>query len=174
MRDDASDAPRRDDFVIRPAQMTDADAIAAAHRDSIQSIGPRYYDAAVVSAWASGLSRQLYVRAMVRGEKFFVAVPAQGGREILGFSSHRVDGDEHGTSVYVRGNAARHGIGTALMHAAESSARAAGAAHIDIDASLSAVDFYRANGFVETGRGEHRLPSGDAMACVFMRKTLAR
>ena len=47
-----------------------------------------------------------------------------------------------------------------------------GATSIHVDASLAAVAFYRANGFGEVGRGNHRLRSGRDMACVFMRKTL--
>jgi putative acetyltransferase len=90
----------------------------------------------------------------------------------LGFSSHRIDENEHGVAVYVRGKAARFGIGSALLRSAEASAVGAGATGIHIDASLAAVEFYKANGFEEVGRGEHRLWSGRAMACVFMRKNL--
>ena len=75
-------------------------------------------------------------------------------------------------AVYVRGRAARFGIGSALLRSAEDSAMGAGASSIHIDASLAAVEFYKANGFEEIGRGEHRLWSGRAMACVFMRKAI--
>ena len=71
-----------------------------------------------------------------------------------------------------RGIAARRGIGSALLRSAESSASTAGALSVQLEASLAAVDFYKANGFVETGRGAHRLRSGRTMACVFMRKDL--
>jgi ribosomal protein S18 acetylase RimI-like enzyme len=119
---------------------------------------------------------------MARGEVFFVAIgpeagdrrPGAGNREpeVLGFSSHRIDGTDHGTAVYVRGRAARLGIGSALFRAAEASAIAAGATSIDIDASLAAVEFYKAHGFEEVGRGMHPLPCGRSMACVFMKKDL--
>jgi len=52
------------------------------------------------------------------------------------------------------------------------SRRERGAGEICVDASLAAVDFYRSCGFQELGVGEHLLPSGVAMACVFVRKTL--
>jgi ribosomal protein S18 acetylase RimI-like enzyme len=161
------------DFEIRRAGLADVDEIAAAHLDSIRSIGPGYYDAAVVADWGAQISGDLYLTAMARGETFYIAVrPVAGTREVLGFSSHRVDGDEHGTAVYVRGNAARRGIGTALFRAAEASAVAAGAAAIGIQASLAAVEFYKANGFEEIGHGDHMLSSGRSMPCVFMRKQL--
>ena len=160
------------DFEIRRARLEDVDQIADAHLDSIRSLGPQYYEPAIVRAWGAHIRRELYVGAMERGERFFVAVG--GASEVLGFSSHHVDGDTHGTAVYVRGGAARRGIGSALFRAAEASAIAAGALAIDISASLAAIDFYKAVGFEEVGRGAHRLPSGPAMACVFMRKILSR
>lgn len=160
-------------FEIRRAGPADVDEIAAAHLDAIRSIGPRYYEAAIVSDWGARVKGELYLNAMARGEVFYIAVGQLGDRpDVLGFSSHRIDGDEHGTAVYVRGHAARLGIGSALFRAAEASAVAAGATRIDIDASLAAVEFYKANGFEEVGRGEHRLSSGRSMACVFMRKNL--
>jgi ribosomal protein S18 acetylase RimI-like enzyme len=159
--------------VIRRATLADVDAIAVAHRDSIRAIGPRYYDADVVSAWCAQIAGDLYTNAVANGDVFFIAIGSLGDQtEVLGFSSHRIDGDEHGTAVYVSGAAARRGIGTALYRAAEASAVALGATSIVIDASLAAVEFYKAHGFGETGRGAHALPSGQSMACVFMRKAL--
>jgi putative acetyltransferase len=111
---------------------------------------------------------------MARGEVFFIAIDQRDGQpQVLGFSSHRVDDGEHRTAVYVRGTAARAGVGSALFRMAEAAAIAAGATSIHVDASLTAVEFYKANGFEETGRGEHRLWSGRAMACVFMRKAVS-
>ena len=63
-------------------------------------------------------------------------------------------------------------IGTALLRLAEDHARAHGAKSIEIQASLAGVEFYRAMGFHETGRGEALLMSGRSMPCVFMRKLL--
>jgi putative acetyltransferase len=160
-------------FKVRRASLADVDEIAAAHLDSIRSIGALYYDPAVVSDWVARIDRELYVKAMASGEIFFVAVSGPNDRpDVLGFSSHRVDENEHRTAVYVRGNAARLGIGSALFKSAEAAAIIAGARSIHVDASLGAVEFYKANGFEEIGRGEHRLSSGRPMACVFMRKNL--
>ena len=161
--------PNRD-FRIRRATPSDADAIARTHLDSIETIGPQFYPAEIVSEWSSGLTPDRYRGAMERGEVFFIAVDDQG--TMLGFSTHRVDGNQHGTAVYVRGSAARRGVGSALYRLAEADAVSAGAESIAIDASLAAVEFYRAHGFEETGRGDHRLRSGRLMPCVFMRKAL--
>jgi putative acetyltransferase len=161
-------------FEIRRARLADVDEIAAAHVDSIRSIGARYYEADIVSDWVARLEGGLYLDAMARGEVFFIAVGQPGDDpDVLGFSSHRIDENEHRTAVYVRGKAARLGIGSALYRAAEAAAVAADARSIHIDASLAAVEFYKANGFEEVGRGEHHLRSGRPMACVFMRKYLS-
>ena len=158
---------------IRRAQLVDVDQIAAAHLDSIRSIGALYYPPDVVNDWSARVKGDLYANAMARGEVFFIAIgDVDGKSEVLGFSSHRLDGNEHHTAVYVRGKAARHGVGSGLFRMAEASAIAAGASSIHLDSSLGAVEFYKANGFEEAGRGEHRLWSGRPMACVFMRKLL--
>ena len=160
-------------FEVRRAGLADVEEIAAAHLDSIRSIGALYYTAEIVSDWGARVKGDIYVNAMARGEVFFIAIgELKGKSEVLGFSSHRIDGDEHGTAVYVRGKAARLGIGSALFRSAEAGAIAAGATTIHVDASLAAVEFYKANGFDEVGRGEHRLSSGRPMPCVFMRKHL--
>lgn len=157
----------------RRASATDAEAIALAHADSIRSIGPAFYPPDVVEAWGSGLTPDMYVRAIEGGEAFFVATGDLGGQTVvLGFSTHRVDDEQHGASVYVRGRVVRRGIGTALLRFAEEHARAHGAKTLQIQASLAGVEFYKANGFQELGRGEALLISGRSMPCVFMRKTL--
>jgi GNAT superfamily N-acetyltransferase len=158
----------------RRAVPDDADAILAAHLDSIRSIGPSFYSASIVEAWSAGLTPALYVDAMAGGEAFFVAIGPLGGEPaVLGFATHRVDDEEDGASVYVRGVAARCGIGTMLLRLAEHHARARGASTLAIQASLAGVGFYRANGFEALGPGEARLTTGGSMPCVFMRKRLA-
>ena len=68
---------------------------------------------------------------MEAGEVFFIALGAiDGTPAVLGFATHRLDGAQHGTSVYVRGNAARRGIGSALFRLAQADAIARGATSI--------------------------------------------
>lgn len=165
--------PEFKDLQVRPATHADAEAIAAAHLDSIRSLGPACYPPDVVDAWGSGLTPDIYVNAMKGGEVFFVATGLVNGETVvLGFSTHRVDDEQDGTSVYVRGCAARQGIGTQLLQRAEEHARASGAISVHIQASLVGVEFYKAHGYEALGRGEAALMSGHKMPCVFMRKAL--
>jgi GNAT superfamily N-acetyltransferase len=162
-----------DDFQIRPATPADAGAIMLAHLDSIRSLGPVFYPEEVVQAWSAGLGPALYVNAMNDGEAFFIATGRLDHETVvLGFSTHRVDDAQDGASVYVRGRAARKGIGTLLLQQAEEHARAHGASDIQIQASLAGVEFYKANGFEVLDRGAAELVSGHSMPCVFMRKLL--
>jgi putative acetyltransferase len=158
----------------RRADSADVEAIAAAHRDAILSIGAGFYPPHVVADWQAGISRDLYLEAMARGEVFFVAIGSRHDQPIvLGFANdYAIEGTTHGTSVYVRGSAARRGIGSALLRLAEAHGVMNGATSVHIEASLAGVDFYRANGFVEIGHGETRLTTGRTIACVFMRKDL--
>lgn len=158
----------------RRAHPSDVDDMALAHRDSIRSIGPAFYPPNVVHDWEEGLTGDVYLEAMKAGEVFFIATgKVDGTALVLGFASdYRLEGTTHGTSVYVRGIAARRGIGSTLFGLAEAHAVAQGATRIHVEASLAGVKFYRANGFTEVGRGETRLMSGRPIACVFMRKDL--
>ena len=126
----------------------------------------------IVNDWSSEITAEMYLQTMQQGEVFFIAV--DDNDKVLGFSSHRIDDGIHGVSVYVRGKAARHGVGTALLRTAEESAIAAKASTIEIDASLAAFEFYIANDFNEISRGNHQLATGRSMPCVYMRKDLKK
>jgi putative acetyltransferase len=158
---------------MRRATPADAPAMALAHVDSIRALGPAFYASELVDGWAAAVGPDMYVRAMAEGEVFFIAVaPLDGQPAVLGFSSHVPAGGDDGASVYVRGSAARQGIGSALWRLAEAHARAQGAAAITLEASLPGVGFYQAQGFVEIERCEVVLRSGVLMPCVIMRKAL--
>jgi putative acetyltransferase len=157
------------DFTVRAATLDDVDEIAEVHRESIVTLGATAYAEPIVRAWSGGLTGSRYGSALGRGERFFVALR---GRRMLGFSSYRVEEGRHRTAIYVAGHAARAGVGTALFRAAERAAVANAARELHVDASLVAIEFYRANGFEELGRGEHPMRDGVTMDCVFMRKAL--
>src|SRR5919106_6836895 len=101
------------EFETHMAQASDVDDIASAHRDSIRSIGPRFYPLSVVNDWEDGITGALYLSAMEAGEVFYIAKAMQnGGPVVLGFASdYSSDRPRHGTSVYVRGIAAGCGVG---------------------------------------------------------------
>src|SRR5688572_172795 len=70
-------------FETRRAHRKDADDIAVAHRDSIRSIGPKFYPPHVVDDWAEGITGDVYLKAMEGGEVFFIATGEIGGNVVV-------------------------------------------------------------------------------------------
>lgn len=161
-------------FETRRARVDDVDAMADAHRESIESIGPAFYPAEVVAHWQAGVTSDLYRHAMKNGEVFFIAIADVNGQpQVLGFASDYVIAEsKHGVSAYVRGCAACRGVGSRLLQLAVAHAQERGATTLEIESSLAAVEFYKANGFAERARGEITLATGHPIACVFMRRDL--
>lgn len=158
----------------RLATPADAPAMAEAHVDSIRSLGPAFYSPELVDAWAALVRPAMYVEAMAAGEVFFIALgPIDGQPAVLGFASDNPAGGHDSGSCYVRGGAARQGIGSALWQLAEAHARARGARAVTIEASLAGEAFYLALGFAEIERCHVELRSGASIPCVRMRKPLA-
>jgi len=160
-------------FRIRPATPADVDQITDAQTDSIYSLGSMGYGSDIISAWGAPRRGDGYRRNIEEGSPFFVAVKTVDARErVLGFSWYVLREGKHRTGVYVRGEAVRMGVGTALLLAAQCAAREHGAEEIHVNASLVAVKFYKHNGFEDVAPGQHRLNNGILMDCVFMRKNL--
>lgn len=161
-------------FVIRAARPEDANILAEVHVDSIRTLGAVAYSAELVEEWGAPRTGERYLKGMESGQRWFLAVQfiSDGSERALGLSVYSVQAGQHRIAVYVRGEAARRGIGTALFFAAETAARERGGLEIDIDASLGAVPFYKTLGFDELGLGQHQLSTGGWMPAVFMRKRL--
>jgi GNAT superfamily N-acetyltransferase len=157
----------------RLATTADAEGIAAAHLDSIHSIGARFYSPEIVADWVAPINGERYSKMIEGGEVFYITVGlVSGNREVLGFASHRIANGQHRTAIYIRGIAARSGIGTTLFKLVEARAIAQGTKSIHVDSSLAAVEFYKRNGFETISPGTFQLRSGRTMDCVFMRKTI--
>jgi hypothetical protein len=62
------------EYRIRRAHPSDANDIAAAHCDSIRSVGPQFCPPSVVEDLGEGLTPNMDVNAMQGGEVFFVAI----------------------------------------------------------------------------------------------------
>lgn len=157
-------------FIIRRATPEDLPALAEAHRASILEIGPDFYSPEVMAVWGRERNVDGYREAMnVHGETYFIAEPEDHTGYVLGFSSHRLKEDRHCLEAfYVRGTAARRGIGSQLLAVVEDFARASGAKTLHVEASLSGEAFYLAKGFTEQSR--HARPMGDVTAEAIMMK----
>ena len=105
-------------FEIRVAGDADVDAIAAAHLDSIQSIGPRFYPADVVRDWGSRIAARMYLNAMASGRGVFHRRGQPGRRRrgagFLGASGGRWAAWSRGLCAGHRG-APRNRVGAAAI-----------------------------------------------------------
>ncbi len=67
---------------------------------------------------------------------------------------------------------ARRGIGSMILDACESGAKAAGFTRLEMGATLSGVEFYKAKGYVEVENQAVPLANGEALPIVKMAKAL--
>ena len=79
----------------------------------------------------------------------------------------------HIRAMFTAPDAARQGVGRAILTAAEDAARSAGFHRARLGAMLSGEAFYRGAGYVEIGRDTVPLPDGTTIAVILMEKDLA-
>ena len=94
-------------FFVRRAQRNDADGLASAVRDALQSLFAESYPPDLLDAWTQTVTAESFRTAMDVGESYFVAIPQPHSRVILGLSSVRVVREAFAIPVYVRPTAAR-------------------------------------------------------------------
>jgi putative acetyltransferase len=143
------------------------------HHAAVRGLAAHDYPASVIDSWAP---MPISVEAM----DAFEANPADEIRVIaeldeatVGIGVLAPESNEI-RACYVRPDAVRQGIGTAIVRELERAAQARGLDHLHLSASLTAERFYLALGYRVMSRGEHVLQSGERMAAVFMERSLVR
>jgi putative acetyltransferase len=161
-------------FQLRTGRPDDALAILEAQRSAIRQTAVSAYSPAIIDEWAPAVivreRVEKFQRWIERGEELIVVAMEPAG-QIIGFGSI-VPANSELRAVYVAAAYGSQGVGRALFARLEELARDAGLAELRMDASINAVAFYEANGFISLEHGEHFMPSGGRMACVRMRKAL--
>jgi putative acetyltransferase len=152
---------------LRRAVPADAWAVRRVHGAAIRELCAPDYPPEQIEAWASPARIEQYQFAIARHE-FYVAV---SGGSVVGFSELDRERAEV-KAVYVDPAWSRRGVGRALLAELERAARAHRLTELQLEASLTAERFYLAAGYRAVARCTHRLSSGDALACVQMRKAL--
>ncbi|WP_343237306.1 GNAT family N-acetyltransferase [Xanthomonas sp.] len=94
-------------------------------------------------------------------------VAESAGGRLLGYGVVDRTGSEI-DGLFVDPEASGAGLGTRLLRALE--AKLQTATRIHLAASLNAVAFYQAQGYVALRQGGYAHPSGVSLACVFMEK----
>jgi len=156
-------------FVMtRRAQAEDRAAIWRVHTTSIRELAKSHYGSSDIEAWAGRLVPDGYLDPIATQE----FVVAEMHRRVVGFGQLNVETAEI-EALYVHPDAARRGVGTALLRALEERARQAGLTSVHLDASLNAVPFYARFGFTAVREARHSFASGAGIACMVMEKGLS-
>jgi putative acetyltransferase len=151
---------------LRPYLAEDTPLLAAIFAASIMDLTGDDYSEAQQEAWASGADDEEAFGKKLAGQLTLIAT-LQGSP--VGFASLR--GTDHIDMLYVHPSAARQGVASALCDALERIANARGAKKLTVDASDTALEFFRKRGYVAQQR--NTVTVGDEwLANTTLQKTL--
>ena len=137
-------------MAVRPARDGDYAAIARLRRQTIRHVNARDYADDVIRRWAAKESADT-LRASADRCRRWVAV--ERGR-MVGFCEHELNGML--SRLYVHKDHLRKGIGSRLLAVAEASLKALGFAEVTLEATVTARNFYAANGYKLIRRASHQ------------------
>jgi predicted N-acetyltransferase YhbS len=133
------------DFLIRPADVTDASQIHDLHKRSVRRLCAKSYSPSQIDGWLNDRSPGGYVQSIVRGEMF---VAEQDGR-LIGFV-HALPGRI--IALFVDPDFIGRGIGSALLQEGVELALKANHGKVTLESTLNATTFYERFGFREVAR----------------------
>jgi putative acetyltransferase len=152
---------------LRPYLASDTPMLAQIFVASIQELTVDDYSEAQREAWASAAEDEDAFGKKLAGELTLIATMQNSP---VGFAS--LKGNEAIDMLYVHPSVAGQGVGAMLVDALEKLAGARGAKALSVDASDTAVDFFRKRGYVAQQRNS--VPrQGEWLANTTMQKQLA-
>ncbi len=151
----------------------DARAFLEVHRASVRGIAAKDYSRAVVESWAPLPITETTVARFLENPDDEVRLVAETDDKIIGIGALVLDRNEL-RACYVAPEASHRGVGSALVQEIERVALGRGLVFLQMDSSITAEPFYRALGYEVRERGQHKLASGQSMACVKMGKRLTQ
>jgi putative acetyltransferase len=155
-------------ITLRPLRPEDLPAVRRLHDASFRGLAASHYDAATLDAHTRLVMAPDYAPDVLRSDLWL----AEEDGRLLGSAGWIVSAPGEGRirKVFVHPDAARRGLGTRLVLAAEERARAAGCTRFVLRAYLDAVPLYERLGYVADRPGEMELGQDRAMPVLFMRK----
>jgi putative acetyltransferase len=155
---------------VREMRPEDARRFLEIHHAAVRGIAAQDYAASVVEAWARPITDQVIERFLANRDHEERLVAEING-EPVGIAAIVISRSEL-RACYVAPNAARRGVGSALVAEIERIAREHGLDHLQLESSTTAEPFYAALGYEVESRGERLIAPGVPMAAVKMRKRL--
>jgi putative acetyltransferase len=152
-------------FTIRPAGLADAEAMCALHKAAVRALCLGAYTMQEIEAWLAEREPAGFRHAMTGGGETMLVAERDGA--VVGFASIK------GTVLFgLYADPARgRGAGRLLLEAVEDEVRRQGATVLSLQATLNAVPFYRARGFMRQDRSTVRRGGRD-LAVLDMIKVL--
>ncbi|MFL6789921.1 MAG: GNAT family N-acetyltransferase [Bradyrhizobium sp.] len=152
---------------LRPFLPTDTPMLATIFAASVMELTGDDYNEAQQEAWAAAAEDEEAFGNKLAAELTLIATLQNSP---VGFASLR--GNDHIDMLYVHPSVAGQGVGAMLCDALEKLAGARGTSSISVDASDSALDFFRKRGYVAKQRNSVTV-NGEWLANTTMQKTLA-
>ena len=140
-------------------------------RAAVRGLAAKDYPASVIDTWAPLPVTDTAVAFFRVNHDSEIRLVAELDGELVGIGA-LVLAESELRACYVVPDAARRGVGSALVAEIERTARHRGLTHLELLSSLTAEPFYQALGYEVEDRVEHVLGSGGRMPAVKMRKTL--
>ncbi|WP_407165037.1 GNAT family N-acetyltransferase [Bradyrhizobium sp. ORS 111] len=151
---------------LRPFLPEDAPILAAIFAASITDLTGDDYSEAQQEAWAQAAEDEAAFGKKLAGQLTLIAT-LQGAP--VGFAS--LKGTDQIDMLYVHPSAVGQGVGAALCDALEKIAGARGAKTLTVDASDTALEFFRKRGYVAQQRNSVTI-NGEWLANTTMQKKL--
>lgn len=140
------------------------------HSRSVRGLASGFYPQAIIERWAGGAS-DAQVQKFGENPDREIRLIAELDGEPVGLGTLVVANNEL-RACYVVPEAARRGVGTALVERIERIARENSVSRLELHSSVNAEPFYLAVGYRVMERTQHQLQSGLAMDAVKMEKRL--
>lgn len=156
----------RETFALRPFLPTDTPILAAIFAAAVTELTGDDYSEAQQEAWAAVADDEVAFGKKLASGLTLIAT-AQGAP--VGFAE--LKNNDHIEMIYVHPNVAGLGAASMLCEALEKLAGARGTASLSVDASDTAVEFFRRRGYVAQQRNSVSL-NGEWLANTTMKKAL--
>ena len=137
---------------------------------AVRGLAAKDYPPSVIEAWASSTGEHVVERFLANSDQELRLIAEIDGQPV-GIGAIVVASSEL-RACYVAPDAARRGVGTAIVAEIERIARDRQLDHLHLEASITAEPFYLALGYRVESRHAFALRSGVSMAAVQMRKHL--
>ena len=162
---------------LRLGRKSDARKVIHIHRRAVHEIASDDYSQEILNCWGRFLSEEELNKRQknfnVRIEKDDnIIVVAEVDKQLAGFGEILIPESEL-VAMYVNPDFKRQGVEAAILKDLEFRAEAKGLKYLHLHSSITAVPFYRKNGFEEMKKGTHTLDTGLQMKCVMMKKNLS-